>query len=142
RNDEHRDCVQHSAGKARFGSESKPNDEGGGCSDDNGRDEVARDNIREPLNRSTASLRLSHHRDDLGKKSFASNAFRTDHHCATPVDRSSDDSSAGRLFDWNRLTRDHRLVDRTVAFEYDAIDRDLLAWPDPQRVTNANVFHG
>ena len=47
-------------------------------------------------------------------------------------------SSPGPLLDRQRLAGEHRLVDRRRALDHDAVDRDLLAGPDPQQVADAD----
>jgi hypothetical protein len=44
-----------------------------------------------------------------------------------------------RSCDRDRLARDHRLVDRRLAFEHDAVDRDLLAGPHAQPVARRAI---
>src|SRR3546814_8167260 len=56
------------------------------------------------------------------------------------VDRPADERRAGFLGDRHRLARDQRLVDRSAAFEDDAIDRDFFARADTQHVANSDVL--
>ena len=60
------------------------------------------------------------------------------------VDGRPDDLVAGLLLNWNRLARDHRLVQVTVAFEHDAIDRNLLARTDSYPISGCigHVYWG
>ena len=59
---------------------------------------------------------------------------------AGAVDGAADDLVARRLLDRDRLAGDHRLVDRAPPLEDDAVDRHLLARPDPQAVAERDLL--
>ena len=81
--------------------------------------------IGQTLNGRTASLRLAHHLHDLRKQRFSPDAFSADDKRTGGVDRSTGDGIAHLLLDRYRLARHHRLINRTMAFEDRAVDRDL-----------------
>src|SRR2546421_300836 len=79
--------------------------------------------IGEALNGGAAALRLANHGDDLCEQSFTAHAFRTHDEGTGSVYGCPDHASAFDLFDGNGFAGDHGLIDGTVAFENDTVDR-------------------
>src|SRR3546814_9933035 len=92
--------------------------------------------IGKTLDRRPAALRVGDHLYDPGEHRVAPDLLAAHEQAAGLVDRPADERRAGFLGDRHRLARDQRLVDRSAAFEDDAIARDLIAWADTQHVAN------
>ncbi len=107
---------------------------------DDRRHEPAGDRVGEPLDRRARALRLGDHRDDLREQRIAADALGAHDEAAGAVDGGAGDLVARRLLDRHRLAGDHRLVDRAVALEHDAVDRHLLARPHPQALAGDDRF--
>ncbi len=55
------------------------------------------------------------------------------------VDRAAGHTGASGFFDGQGFAGDHGLVNRPMAVDDLAIDRDLLTWPDPQLVARLYI---
>ena len=110
------------------------------AAEQHGRDEIRRDHVDEPLNRSAAALRLAHHADDLREQRVAADSLGAHDESAGSVDGRADQAVARFLFDRDWLARDHRLVDRAGPFHDDAIDGNLLARPHAQAIAGDDAI--
>ena len=108
--------------------------------EDDGRHEVAGDDVGQALDRGPRPLRLADHLDDLGEHRLRPHALGPHHETAGAVDGAADEPIAGRLLDRDRLAGHHRLVDRALALGHDAVDRHLLAGPDAEPVSDPDLL--
>lgn len=137
--DEDRDGCNEAVGEPRLGTPDGPCEEGERRHTDHGGHEVTRDLVGQSLDWGAAALGLSHELDDPRQHGVVPDLLRLDHEAAGLVHRPSDRRRPDFLGNRHRLARDHRLVDRAVPLDDDAVDRDLLARPHPQAVAD---LHG
>ncbi len=90
-------------------------------------DEPFRHPVGEPLDGSTAALRLGDELHDSRQQSFAAYALSAHHERSGAIDGCADDSAVWRFFDGHGFAGDHRLVNRAAAFEQNAVDWNFLA---------------
>ena len=76
--------------------------------------------------------------DDPGERRVAADPRGAHHERAGRVERRADDLGARPDLDRDRLAGQHAGVDRRRALDDDAVDRDLLAGPDPQQVADGD----
>ena len=103
---------------------------------DHDRDEDARDAVDEPLDRRLPRLRLGDEPGDLRERRLRADLRRAHDEATERVDRRACDVGAGRDLDRHGLAGEHRLVDRRLALDDDAVGRDLLAGPDDEQVAD------
>ncbi len=132
--DEHADGGDERVSELRRRSEQEPDDEGEHRHGDHGRHEIARHGIGETLDRRAGALRGGDHGHDLGKRRLLPGAIDAHVEAAGAVERAAGDAVAGRLLHRNRLAGQQGLIDGASALDDDAVDGDLVAWPDPQHV--------
>src|SRR5205823_1164664 len=89
---------------------------------DDRRYEVTGHHVREPLDRGPAPLCLGNHGDDPSEKRLRSHALCPHHECAGAVDGRAYDAIPTPLLDRDRLSRDHRLVERALTLEDETVD--------------------
>ena len=82
---------------------------------------------------------LRDHLHDLREDRLRSDLLGTHDEAAAAVDRCADEARASGFLDWNRLASQHRFVDARMAFDHDAVDRDLLTRTHAQRVADVHV---
>jgi hypothetical protein len=87
-------------------------------------------------------LSFSHHGDDARQERVRPDLFRADDEHSGAVDGGANDSLSFLLHDWNWFACDHRFVDRAHPADNDAIDRDFLAGPHSQLVSNMHGLQG
>ena len=125
--------------QARLGTEHRPEREGDGGDAQHREHEDGRDPVGELLDRRPAALRRGHHGHDPRQERFPTDLLGANDERAGAVDGRAHDLRARRLFDRQRLARDHRLVDRASAVENQAVHRNLLTRPDPQAVADVDL---
>lgn len=128
-----------SMGQPRLEAPQAPGGKGRKRDQHHGGHEPGRDPICEPLDGRARALGLADHADDLSKQGIGSHPFRAHHHAAGTVDGRADQAVTGRLLDWGRLARNHRLIDGAAALSQDAVNRDLLPRPDPKQVSRRDL---
>ena len=124
---------------ARRRTGERPDDEGQDRHGDDRRDEIARDPIGEPLDRCARTLRVADHPHNLREQRVAADAFRAHGHAAVDRNRSADDPVARRLVHRHRLAGHHRLVDRRLPVDDDAVHRNLVPRTDAQDIAGADL---
>ncbi len=134
--DEHGDGGDHGVGEARLGAPNRPGGESKHSNCNDQRHEPGAHLIRKALDRGTATLGLGHHLHDTRQNGVAPDFLGAHHESARLVHRAADDGIADALGDRHRFARDHRLVDGAAPFDDLTIDRDTLAGPDTQEVTD------
>ena len=132
--DQHRDRRDDGEDQAGLGAEDRPGDKGGERDQHDGRDEVEGDAVGQPLNRRARALRLGDQLDDARKRRLGADLFGAHDQRTVLVERAAGQGIALRLFDRQRLARDHRFVDGRAAFQHDAVDRHGIAGTDAQAV--------
>ena len=95
---------------------------------------ISRDPVRQALDRGLGALRALDQLHDPGEGRVAPDARRAHDERARGVDGGADDLVARALRGRDRLAGEHRLVDGGHALDHDAVDRHLVAGPDPQEV--------
>ena len=88
--------------------------------------------VGEPLDGRTGALCLADHLDDLGEKGIRTDPLSPHDKATRAVHGASGNFGLHVFLDRNWLAADHRLVNRTMSLQHHAIDRNLLARPDPQ----------
>ena len=137
RDDEHGDRVDQGVGEARRRAGERPHRERDDRDADDDRHEPARrpDRRASGSGRGCAGPRRPSRRCATSRVSAPTRSARMTRR-AGAVDRAADDAVAGVLLGRHRLAGDHRLVDRALALDDDAVDRDLLAGADPEPVAD------
>ena len=74
--DQDRHGIDDGVGQARLGTDPEPYDKGNDSYQENSRDKVTRDLVRQPLDRRAASLRIGNHLHDLGENSLMADPLR------------------------------------------------------------------
>ncbi len=85
-------------------------------------------------------MRSRDHLDDLAQHRVGANAPGLDDQAAGTVYRGARYVVARDLFDGDRLTRDHRFVDRRATLDDDAVNGHLVAGTDPQAIADFHVL--
>ena len=117
--------------QARLRAGDEPHNEGGRADDEYDRDEDRRDPIRQPLDRRLGSLCPTNQIDDLRQGGISPNPRRPEQEGPVAVHRPADHLGAGSLLGGDRLSGEHRLVDRGGAVHHAPIDGDPLAGSNP-----------
>ena len=138
--DEHRDRIHQRMRQAGLRTDQKPRGKSDGRDGHDRGHEPGGDAIGEALNGSAAALRLADHLHDSRQQGFGADALGAHDERSGRVDGCADHLAAGRFFDGNGFAGDHRLVDRTAAFEHDAIDGNALSGTDAQAVAGLHLF--
>ena len=136
--DEHGDRVEECVTDVRFGADEAPDNESGDRDHDDERHEPARDAIGDGLDRCAAALRFGHHPDDAREHGVAADRLRLHDETAGAVHRAAGQHACRFLGDRERLAGEHRLVDRGLAIDDDAIDRHRFAGADTQAVARGH----
>ena len=123
--------------EARLRADQHPGDERQRRDHEDQRHEHLAHPVGEPLDRRLGALGALDQLDDPREGGLATHVRRAHHERARGVDRGADDLVAGRLGDRDRLAGEHGLVDGRGALDHDAVDRHLVARPDPQQVARA-----
>jgi hypothetical protein len=76
---------------------------------------------------------------DLRKHGLSTHLLRTDDEAARGVHRCANDLVRCPLADRQRLTGQHRLIDRATSFDDHAVHRHFLARPNPQEITDVDA---
>ena len=105
-------------------------------------DKVHGHNVGHPLHRRPRALRLRHHLDDLREYGRRSDVFGAHQQGSAGVERGSDEFVADALGDRQRLTGQHRFVERATALDDDAVHRHFLAGTYAQAVAFMHVDEG
>ena len=134
--DQHRDGCDQSIGKRRRRSPDRPGDEGQDGDTDHRRHELAGDRVGELLDRRARALRVGDHVDDLAEHGVTADPLRFDDQRTAAIDRRPGDGVASDFLNGHSFTRNHRLVDRRTAFDYQTIHRHLVARPHPHMVAD------
>ena len=87
------------------------------------------------MNRRAAALCLRNHLHDLRQERVRPHPLRTYDDRTSTIDRRANDRVAHRFLYWNRLTCDHRFVDRATALYHDAVHGYLFPGADAQSVS-------
>jgi len=77
---------------------------------------------------------------DSRKECFTPDTLRAHHEGTGAVDGCSDHFTAGRFPDRHGFTSDHGFVDRTVAFEHNAVDRNFFSRANAQTISGLYLF--
>jgi len=77
---------------------------------------------------------------DLRKHGLSTHLLRTDDEAARGVHRCANDLVRCPLADRQRLTGQHRLINRTASFDHRAVYRHFLARPNPQEVADMDMI--
>ena len=117
----------------------RPDDEGQDRNGDDRRNEIARDTIGEPLDRGARPLRVADHAHNLREQRVAADALGAHGYAAVDRNRGTDDAIAWRLVHRHRLAGHHRLVHRRLPVDDDAVHGNLVARPDAQEITGADL---
>ena len=137
RDDEHGDRRREGGGG--IAGDDQPADESAEREHEHDRDEDARDPIDEALDRRLSGLGLGHEPGDLRERRLLAHARRTHDEPAERVDRRAGHRGAGCDVDGHGLARQHRLVDRRLALDDEAVRRDLLARTDDEEIADGEL---
>ena len=133
---EHRDRRHQAMRQARFGPHRQPGQQGQGRHEEHDRHEHLGDAVGQPRDGRLRPLRTLDEGHDPGERGIAPDARRTHHEGPGRIHRRADDLVAGTLDGRQRFAGEERLVDRGGSFDQHAVDRDLVARPDPQQVAD------
>src|SRR3954463_6337712 len=137
-NDQNRNGSHQAVGITRFRAEHRPGYECRNRKQDHGGHDPACDLVGKALNWCARALRRRHHLHDPREHGVAAALFGPHHEAAGSVEGAGNDFVANLLGHRHRFPRDHRLVQGRATFDDHAVDRDLLAWPHAQQVTDHN----
>ena len=84
-------------------------------------------------------MSVCYHLHDLRKKRVTTDPLGTHQQAAGTVDRRTDQRIAIGFHDRQRFAGNHGLIDSAAALNYDTVDRNFLARPHAQLITNLNV---
>ena len=140
---QHANCPQHCLpeGIGRP-SDVPPHQKRDRCNSDHGRYEVSADAIGEPGDRSFGALCVLHQPDDPLQHGFIADLLGPELEAAGLIQSAADHFIARLLVDGQRFAGDHRFVDRRIALQYRAVDRDSLTRPHNHAVTCQDVVDG
>ncbi len=140
RDHDDRDERHQGVGQLGVRAEHEPEAEGEGAdAEDHGHEDAA-DPIRQTLDRRLGALGPPDQVDDVGQCGVAPDPRRPHQEGPVAVDRSADHFVAGPLLDRHRLARQHRLVDRRIAFRDAPVHSNALARPYPHQVAYPNLL--
>ena len=134
--DEDRDERGQRQRETRFRAGDEPDDEGGRRHDQDDRHEDLGDPVGEALDRRLRTLGTLDEVDDARQRGVAPDAGRAHDERAGRVLGRPDDLVARPDRDRDRLTGQHRRIDRRPAFDHHAVDRDAVAGPDAQQIAD------
>ena len=145
--DEDRDRIHQGVREARLRTEEEPREESDNRGCDHGGHEPFGHAVGEALDGSTAALGLADELHDARQQGFAADALGFHDEGAGAVDGGTDDFAVRGFFDRHGFAGDHGLVNRTAAFEQDAIDGDFFSGTHAQTVAGLyllkrNIFLG
>ena len=103
------------------------------------RNEIARHDVGQALNRRAAPLGVGHHPHDLREQRIGADPLGAHHEAAAGVDGGADDAVARTLEHRDRLAGEHRFVDRAFALDNHAVDRNVLARAHAQPIANLDL---
>src|SRR2546423_11959898 len=132
RNDQDRDRVHDRVPEPRLGADPNPRHERDQRGNEDGGNEIARDFVRQALDRGAAPLRFRDHPDDLSEHRIVTDALRFHQEAASVVERPANDLVARRLFHGQRFAGDHRFVYGLVAFDEISIGRNFFTGTNPE----------
>src|SRR5579875_332165 len=141
-NDKDGDSVDEGMSEPGLWPQKEP---GNKCDERNQSDcwhEERSDTVSEPLDRSTATLRLADHLDDLREQGIGTDALGFHDEAACSIDRAACHLGMHILLNRDRLSTDHGFVYRAVAFQNHAVYRDLLSGPNTKVVTDLYLIQG
>src|SRR2546430_1619358 len=98
--------------------------------------------VREALDRRAGDLRVPHEFDNLIERRIGPHAGRADLQEARLVHRRPNDRVLDALVYRDRLSRDHRLVDRGEPLGDRAVDRNPFPRPDDHDLVHLHELHG
>ncbi len=107
---------------------------------DHGGNEKPRNPIGKALDGRAAALRFTYHAHNLGKYGFAADAFGPHQHGARAVYGCAYDARSRRFFHRHRLAGQHRLIDRALAFQHHAVDRNFFSRTHAQPVAHLHLI--
>ncbi len=117
----------------------KPTHKGQGGRDQDQRRVDLQDAVHEMENPGLERPRVLDVPDHLLQEALFADSSDSDQQCPDCVDRATDHIIAFGLFDWQRLARNQRLVDRGVAAHHLAIDWYAFAGTNADHVTHSHV---
>ena len=138
--DEHGDEDRDRIGERGLRAEDEPGQRGQRRDQEHGGNEVARHEIREPLDRGLRRLRLLDQSDDLRQERLLTDPHGAEAERAAGVERAADDLIARLLVHRHALPGHHRLVHRAGAGEDEPVDCDLLSRTNDHDVADAHIF--
>ena len=121
-------------GQPRLRTEESPDSDGDDGGYNDGRDKVRRNCIGEPLNGGAAALSFAHHPHNLRKQCFAADALRLHYEAACSIHGAGCNSVTPDFLHWNRLTGDHRFINRACTFQDHSIHWNLFSWTNAEPV--------
>ena len=137
--DEHGDGIDQRMDEPRFRSVDRPHAEGDRGNSDHGGNKPPGHLVRETLNGRPRPLRFGDQPDDLGQKRVAADPLRLHHQYAGAIDGAARHFAPRRLLDRDRLTSDHRFIDRGLPFDHDAIHWNALSRTNAQAIAHLHV---
>ncbi len=120
----------------------QPDGQGAQRDQDHGRHEDGRDLVREPLHRGLGALRLGDQPPDLGQRGLAPDMGRFHDQPARRVHRRPEHRVPDGHVDRDRLSGEHRDVDRGRTVHDPAVRRDLLARTYDEAVADGELVDG
>jgi hypothetical protein len=123
----------------RLWPDEAPNEERDSGDENDDRDEVARDDVGELLDRRPASLRLGYHGHDTREQRLSAYLLSAHHQGASAVHRRAHDLVAQLFLHRDGLASHHRLINRARTLKHHAIHWDSLTRAHTQAVAD---LHG
>ena len=138
--DQHCDSVDDGVGHPRIWSPEAPDDKGQNCNAHYDGHEVARNDVRKPLDRRAAPLCFAYHPHDLRQQRFRAHSLRAHDQRTCAVYGRPGQSRAGLLFYRDGLTGNHGFIYAARALEHDTIDGYLLPGTHAEPVARLDLL--
>ncbi len=136
RDDQDRHRRNEAIGQSRLRAERCPRDECDDGDEDHRRHEPARHLIGEALDRRARPLGRRDHLDDPGEHGVTADLVGAHDEAAAPIEGAADELRPGLLGHRHGFSGHHGFIEGGSSFQQHAVDRNLLAGPDPQAIAD------
>ena len=140
RNDQHRNRIHQRVRQPGLRTDEGPHDERHDRGGNYRRHKHRRHAIRQPLDGCARALRFAHHLYDARQQRFRTDVLGFHDECARTVYGPAGGTASRRFFHWNRLARDHRLINGTRPLRHHAVHRNAFARPHAQQIARMHAI--
>ena len=126
--------------QARLGTPDAPHDQRGERNSHHRRNEIARGDIGQALDRRARTLRLAHHVHDPREQRVGADALGAHQQAPRAIHRGADQPRARSFFHRDGFAGHHGFIQRAGSFQHDAIHRHLLAGTHAQHIASLHAL--